>query len=276
MDSNIKKLQKVNIEMLGCILGIIDKYFLKYYVLGGTMLGAIRHNGFIPWDDDIDIGLPRRDYEKFLEVAMHELSDSYKIINFHTDPDYHFYITRVQDVRTKVIEKRFKYENKFTHASIDIFPIDGFPNNLLMRKVHIFRILMHRAMMSLHYKEGIDPDRKRSRFERVCLWLLLKLPTDKIFNAFKHKCRIDKLLRKYDMFDSKFSGNIMGAYRTREIVPTSYYGSDSFYSFENIKLRGFQDYDSYLKQLYGDYMTLPPENNRKIHFEIIEIDNKAL
>ena len=276
MTENIKKLHQVNLQILTEVLDIIDSNNLLYYMLGGTMLGAIRHKGFIPWDDDIDIGMPRKDYELFLEIAEKKLPEYYKIINYKTDLDYHYYITRVQDVRTKVIEKRFKHENKTTHASIDIFPIDGTPNNSIMRKIYFFRVLMHRAMMSLHYKDGIDLDRKRSSFEKFYLNILLKLPTDKMFNAYNQKCIIDKLLKKHEMWRSKFSGNIMGAYRTKEIVPTFYYGQDSFFQFEHLKLRGVEYYDKYLHQLYGNYMQIPPENCRKIHFEIIEINNEII
>lgn len=149
METNIEELQKINLKTLEHVLKIIDKYNLKYYMLGGTMLGAIRHKGFIPWDDDIDIGLPRKDYEKFLEVAINELPDNYKVINFKTDKDYHYYITRVQNINTKLVEIRFKHENKYTHASIDIFPLDGFPNSKLRRDIHFFKILYRRAKMSL-------------------------------------------------------------------------------------------------------------------------------
>ncbi len=273
MNENIRQLQKINLQTLELVLKIIDKYNLKYYMLGGTMLGAIRHKGFIPWDDDIDIGMPRKDYEKFLEIANQELSKNYKIINFKTDKDYNYYITRVQNINTKLIELRFKHEQKYTHASIDIFPLDGFPNNFFKRKIYYLRILSHRAMMSLENKKGIDSQRKRGGLEKVVLKLLLLFPTDRMFNSYNQKIKIDRLLKRYDMADSLFAGNIMGAYRVKEVVPTKYYGDDSFYKFEHLTLRGFKEKDKYLRHLYGDsYMELPPEQDRKIHFEIVDIN----
>lgn len=277
MNEDIKQLHRINLKTLEYVLQIIKKYNLKYYMLGGTMLGAIRHKGFIPWDDDIDIGLPREDYEKFLKVASAELPDNYKVINFKTDKNYHYYITRVQNINTRLVEIRFEHEKKYTHASIDIFPLDGSPNNKIKRSIHFFRILLHRAKMSLHNKKGIDNNRKRGTLEKILLFFILFFPTDKMFNSYKEKCKIDRLLKKYEMNSSLYSGNIMGAYRVKEVVPTNLYGENSFYDFEHLKLRGLEKYDTYLKLLYGEnYMKLPSEEDRKVHFEIVNIESTDL
>lgn len=276
MKNNIERLQDADLVIVKEVVRICEKYGLMYYMLGGTMLGAIRHKGFIPWDDDIDLGLPRRDYEKFLKVAPEELSETLKVINYKTNPDYHYYITRIQDIETKVVETRYERMGEFTHVSIDIFPLDGTPNNRLLRKLYCFRLMVHRAMMALYYKDGIDPDRKRSMIEHLMLKCLKLLPTDKMFNAHNQKEQCDSLLRKFDMKDSLYTGNMMGAYRIRELVPTNWYGKDAFYQFEDIQLRGFEEYDKYLKHLYGDYMQIPPENSRKIHFKIIEVHGNKL
>lgn len=278
MKSNIDRLHEADLSIVKEVVKICDENNLKYYMLGGTQLGAIRHKGFIPWDDDIDLGMPRKDYETFLKIAPSLLSKTLKIVNYKTDPDYHYYITRILDVESKVIETRYAHEGKFTNLSIDIFPLDGSPNNPLLRKIFFFRIMAHRAKMSLHYKDGIDPDRKRGLAERIMLAFLKLFPTDKMFDAYKEKDRIDKLLKKYDIWDSEVSGNIMGAYRTKEMVPTEWLGGKDgvYYDFEGIKLRGFKEYDKYLSHLYGDYMQLPPEGSRKIHFKLIEIHGETI
>lgn len=116
----------------------------------------------------------------------------------------------------------------------------------------------------------------RSWKEKVIIRFLQLLPTDKMFSFKKQLDRCDNLLGKYDMAGSVYTGNIMGAYRTREIVPTEWYGNDTMYDFEGIKLRGFKEYDKYLTQLYGDYMQLPPVDKRRIHFKLIEIHGKVL
>lgn len=276
--TNIERLHNADLAIVKEVISICEKLNLTYFMLGGTQLGAIRHKGFIPWDDDIDLGMPRNDYEKFLNEAPALLSKNLKIVNYRNDPDYHYYITRILDLDSKVIETRFENEGKYTCLSIDIFPLDGSPNNKFLRKIYYFRVMIHRAMMSLHYKKGIDPDRKRGFSERILLALMKLLPTDKMFNAYNQKVKIDNLLRKHDFWSSEISGNIMGAYRTREMVPTTWLGGreGALYDFEGIKLRGFKDYDKYLSHLYGDYMQLPPEGSRKIHFKLVEIHGEKL
>ena len=138
--------------------------------------------------------MPRDDYEKFLEIAPSHLSSNLEIINYKTSSDYQYYITRVRDKNTKVVEIRIGNESKHTHASIDIFPLDGSPNNILLRKFYYFRIMGLRAIMSLCYKDSIDRDRKRGSIERLFLSAMLKLPIDKIFNPKSIKDRIDKLM----------------------------------------------------------------------------------
>ena len=274
--TNMDLLHKVDMDIVKEVVRICDAHNLKYFMLGGTMLGAVRHGGFIPWDDDIDLGMPRDDYEAFLKIAPTELPAHMKTVNYRTDRKFQYYITRVLDTDTKVIEERIGNDSKYTNASIDIFPIDGTPNNPILRKIYFFRVLFHRALMSLCYKDSIDRKRKRSFKEKVLLWVMERIPVEKLTTPYKQKCKIDKLLRSQKVEGSEFIGNIMGAYRTREIVPAEFYGEGKFYAFEDIQLRGMADADAYLTFTYGDYLQLPPEESRKTHFKILEIHGQTV
>lgn len=269
---NIKKLQLIDLEIVKEVVKICNENNLLYYMIGGTLLGAIRHKGYIPWDDDIDLGMPRKDYERFLEIAPSKLSSHLKIVNYKTDNNYQYYITRVQDTNTKVVETRIGNDSKYTHASIDLFPLDGTPNKGFLRKIYYFRVMFYRAMMSLCYKDSLDMDRKRSGKEKFLLYFLTKIPIDKIFSPNKVKSKINRLMSKHTVEKSNVIGCLMGAYRTREMVPKSIYGKGAFYQFEDIELRGPEFYDQFLNLIYGDYMELPPEESRKTHFKIIEIN----
>lgn len=268
---DIELIHQVDLEIVKEVLSVCEKYRLKYYMLGGTMLGAIRHEGFIPWDDDIDLGMFRDDYEMFLKVAPKELPNNLKVVNYRTNPEYQYYITRILDSDTKVEELRIGNKNKYTNASIDIFPIDGTPNNSLLRKIYFFRVLFHRALMSLCYKDSIDRKRPRGMGEKILLGILEKIPIEKMTTPNKQKEKIDILLRKNKVSKSQYIGNIMGAYRTREIVPKEFYGKGKMYKFEDIELMGMEQADNYLRYTFGDYMELPPENMRKTHFKVLEI-----
>lgn len=269
---NIELLHKVDLNIVKEVIKVCDDNNLIYYMSGGTLLGAVRHQGFIPWDDDIDLAMPRDDYEKFLEIAPDLLPEYLQIINYRTDKSYHYYITRVRNINTKVVEIRIDDESKYTNASIDIFPLDGTPNYVWLRNLYFLRIMYHRAIMSLCYKNSIDRSRKREICEKIFLNFMEKLPIEKIFDPYKQKCKIDKLMRKYKVENSNNIGCLMGAYRTKQIVPKSYFGHGAMYAFEDIQLRGPEKYDDYLRQMYGDYLELPPEKSRKIHFRIIELN----
>ena len=274
--TNMDLLHQVDLDIVKEVVAICEKHGFTYFMLGGTMLGAIRHKGFIPWDDDIDLGMPRKDYDRFLEIAPKELSKHLKLVNYHTDPEYHYYITRILDTETKVEEERIGNDNRYTNASIDIFPVDGTPNNKVLRKIYFFRVLYHRALMSLCYKDSIDRKRPRGTAEKVLLWVMERLPVEKMTTPYKQKEKIDKLLRKQKVEGSKFIGNIMGAYRTKEIVPAEFYGKGKMYPFEDVELHGMEMADEYLKWTYGDYMQLPPEDKRKTHFKILEIHGQKI
>ena len=269
--TNIDLLHEVDLGIVKEVKKICDTNGLTYYMSGGTLLGAVRHKGFIPWDDDIDLAMPRNDYERFLQIAPSLLPVNLQIVNYRTDPTYHYYITRVRNVDTKVEEIRINDSCRFTNASIDIFPLDGTPNNHLHRKVYFFRVMAHRALMSLCYKDSIDRDRKRSKKERLFLAFMEKLPIEKVFDPYKEKCKIDKIMRRYPVEKAENIGCLMGAYRTNQIVPKKYFGKGRMYQFETITLRGPELYDDYLKQMYGNYMELPPKESQKIHFKIVEL-----
>lgn len=268
---DLRKLQLIDLEILIEVDRICKESNINFFMIGGTLLGSIRNKGFIPWDDDIDIAMNREDYDKFLALSSNVLDSKYKIINFKTDENYHYYITRVANKKTKVVEIRNKNLNETTFASIDIFPIDGTPNNYFLRNVYYFRIMYRRALMALCYKKNIDQTRKRGFFEKLLLKIVLLLPIDKIFSPYIQKIKIDNLLKKQKVENSQNIGTIMGAYRIKEIVPKSFFGEGKLYEFEGYYFNGPEKADEYLTHMYGDYMTPPAENDRKTHYEVIDI-----
>jgi lipopolysaccharide cholinephosphotransferase len=269
MDDTIKKLHAIDLDIVKEFVAICDEYNLTYYMIGGTLLGAIRHKGFIPWDDDVDLGMPRDDYEKFLEVSKQKLSPHLQVVNYRTDPKLDI-ITRIIDTTTKA-SLIGGNDSRYVNLYIDIFPLDGSPNFSIFRKLYYCRVMFHKILIISCYKQGINMQRKRNTLEKIFLIIFLKLPLENIINPYKEKCKIEKIMRKYRVEKSTYIGCLMGAYRTREMVPNCFYGKGGDYQFEDVKLRGPEQYDNFLTMMYGDYMKLPPIEARKTHFKILEI-----
>ena len=124
-EENLKKLHEVEVEILDEVVRICDKYNLDYYLVGGTLIGAIRHKGFIPWDDDLDISMPRADYEKFLEVAPLELDEKYYLENRKYNEKFHLPFTKIKKNNTEFRETFTSSLDNHKGIFVDIFPLDN-------------------------------------------------------------------------------------------------------------------------------------------------------
>ena len=259
MEYTIDDIHREDIVILKEFLKIVEKYDLKYYIIGGSFLGAIRHKGFIPWDDDMDIAMPRKDFNKFMQVANENLPQNMELITFKNDTNNRYYLPKIINKDIEIVEKRNEECGKKINLFIDIFPIDGMPNGFIARKIHCSRIMIQRMLLAWYYINEIDKDKKRKKYEKILIRLGKMLPTKKIINCKKVLNKIDRLLQKYKYESSKYVGTIMGAYKTREIVPKEFFGKPTEYEFEGLKLNGPEKFDEYLTHMYGDYMT-PPKN----------------
>ena len=250
---NNDEIKQTELNILVYFDGFCKKNNIRYSLAGGTLLGAVRHKGFIPWDDDIDVCMPRLDYEKFVKL--------YKNIPRER------YILRENMPFIKLVDSNTRIDNKYTNADvadglwIDIFPVDGLPADLNeVYKIYRAENFYRKLFMLGYAKYG----RGKSLFKKIFKIPLIGLVKIIGNDYFKHK--IEKIARKYDYNSSEYVGAITwGLYGVGEKMKKSEFERFIFLKFEGHKFPAFSCWDSYLKGLYKDYMKLPPIEKRKTH-----------
>ncbi|MFT8726706.1 MAG: LicD family protein [Liquorilactobacillus nagelii] len=262
---NIRKLQQIELNLAKKIISICEENQIKYIMLGGTMLGAIRHHGFIPWDDDIDFGMSRNDYDKFCQIVLELNDDNLKLLDFRFNNN-HDYPAKVIDQSIELVNNNVASKETI-YPWIDIFPLDGMPANKVLRKLHGTRLMMDRALLKLsQLSNGVALNNPyRTSLEKLIIKIGLLIRSDKFLKEQKMMQVLDRDLRKYSYSNCPFAVNFMGAYKLNEMFPRKIYDQLKSYSFEDTQFMGTVFYDEYLKQLYGNYMQPPKENDRDKH-----------
>ena len=266
MDSNLRKLQLIELEILKEFVKICNEEKLTYYISGGTFLGAVRNKGFIPWDDDVDVAMPREDYEIFLNIVEKKLNKNYIFQTYRNTENYYHYFSRIVDNTIKVRNNSAK-QSKIEPAWIDIFPLDGMPKNKIVLMIHKFVLLSKRALLQFScFDELVNLNSKNRPFiEKFLIFVGKYVNIGKFLNPIKRLNSIDKSLKKYPASKSWCYVNFMGSYKFKSIIDKKVYAEGRLYNFEGLKLNAPYDFDAYLTQIYGDYMVPPKENDRNKH-----------
>lgn len=252
-------LKKVELNILKAFIDICTRLNLRYYVLGGTMLGAVRHQGFIPWDDDIDVGMPRQDYEILLDKGQALLPDGLFLQTHVTDPDYPANFAKIRDSRTTFVEASLKNCAIDHGIYIDVFPLDFYPDNGIQafeRK----KLLLSLRLTDAFSTTGMKAKTKLVRCVSRVLYPSIKGAVKKREELFRSVTQGEKI------------ANHCGAWGKKEIVPAHWYGQGTDLTFEGLTVKAPDDYHSWLTQVYGDYMQLPPEDKRIPHHYVEAFD----
>lgn len=247
---SLEEMRIIQLDILDAVHEFCMARGLRYSLGGGTLLGAVRHKGYIPWDDDIDIMMPRPDYERFIsEFAGYRSNMSLQ--NYDNDPQCYLIFSKVYDNRT-VLEEGLMLRNG---VAIDVFPIDGLPAETELDS--------YWAELS-HTSHRIY---RMTRRYKNTLWKDVKLWVKKLYHPSRAKnIRIlKKQLAGYDFATADFAGAITGSYGKKEHMSASTFRTYVTLPFEGREYMAIADYDSYLTKHYGDYMQLPPEDKRCTH-----------
>lgn len=264
----LPKLHNCQLIIAREIKRICDKHNIRYFIIAGTLLGAVRHGGFIPWDDDMDVGMLREDYEKFLKVAKTELGEEFFLQTPETDKNYGLPFAKILLNGTVLVEATAGSSAK-KGVFVDVFPFDVAPENEADRENHNKKTYLYKRLLlaKLNYNVCAKND-----YVKRAIYFVLK-----IMSAFYSH---DKLVKKLESEITRYNNsktedivNIGGAYGyKKETIKADWVRDTVEIPFEDMTISAPVDYIKYLETFYGDYMTPPPEDKRYNRHSVTELD----
>lgn len=271
-ETQLRQLQMIELEMLVEVDRICRKCGIRYNIIAGTMLGAVRHGGFIPWDDDADVGMLRDEYEKFRRVVKKELdSTRFYFQDYRSTKGYRWGYGKLRRKNTLFLRENQDHMPYEQGVFIDIFPMDGVPDNYGLRVLHDMTCYCVRKILWSEVGKYSDKNPlKRLAFKAVNL-----IPERSIKKALYRLERASSAKRtKYvRMLMFPTPNKVRGFKRT-------WYEDLTEIDFETKPLYGFKEGDAYLSFTYGDYRTFPPEHERKVHpvtqLKLVDVDVEGL
>lgn len=256
-NETLRKLQLVQLEMLQEVDRICKKCKIHYNIFAGTVLGSVRHGGYIPWDDDADVAMLRSEYEKFRKACETELDTTRFYFQDHRNTEgYRWGYGKIRRKDTLFLREHQEHMPYEQGVFIDIFPLDGVPDNYLLRSIKNFQCFCVRKILW----SPVGKIAEKSLWKRKVYKLLERIPDEVIYSYYhgmirkakRQKTRMVRVL----MFPTPNSE--YGYYR-------NWFETSSDMVFEGHVFQGITDYDSYLSFVYGDYMQPPPPEKRKVH-----------
>jgi lipopolysaccharide cholinephosphotransferase len=260
IDVERKKIWQKELDILEIIKNICDENNLKYTLCGGSLLGAIRHGGYIPWDDDIDIIMPRKDYNKFLEIALSSIKSPYFVQYYKTEKGYYYGHAQIRNSNTTAIIKNDEY-NTFNHGIfVDIFPVDNVPDDIKEREKFLKKVSRKKYLLSKYFLVKDD-----SVLKNIIKKIIFKTYW-KIHNIDKELEKFETFLQKYDNVKTNQCGAVGFKYDEfkyeniwfEEFIETKF-------EYLNVKITKY--YDELLTRQYGNYMK--PVKVSSVHGNVI-------
>lgn len=249
-------LQKKEYELLKMFVDICNELELRYYLVCGSALGAVKYKGFVPWDDDVDVALLRPDYEKFLKEAPSRLPEWVFLQNYRTDPHYPGMGSKLRNKNTTFIEQEASKIPMNHGVFIDVFPLDGYPEDEKAQEKFEKEKWKHyrkryTALIPFYHKDiGLTVRSALRKFLGI-------------YSETAKACRAaEELALQNDVMQSKIWCNFANSMRKSEYFPKEVYGNGAEAEFEGMKVRIPEQYHTYLTQKYGDYSKDPPKEKQ--------------
>lgn len=260
--TDIKERQKIALDILLFFRDFCDKNDIQFFLAYGTLLGAVRHKGFIPWDDDVDIMMTRAEYKKLLACLNKLDHPYYKFLSMHNNEKYFAPLAKMYDDRTLLIQGYGQDEKVEYGIYVDVFIIDNLPDGYNEAEK------LYKKSQRIRGQWGLSV-RKLSVRSSSWLHYIVRVPVSLVYKALGYKYylkKYDQLASSLENEDSNHAGIIIyGEGLKKEYCEKSMFSNPSIVSFEGVEFNAPADVDTYLTQMYGNYMQLPPEDDRKVH-----------
>lgn len=251
----LEELRALQLNILQAVHDFCSEHSIRYSLSGGTLIGAVRHKGYIPWDDDIDIMMPRPDYENFCLLFNSE-NNRFQVVNSFNTKEFFQPFSKVSDTFTILNES---YDRPIANlgVNIDVFPIDGLPNNEKKRNRYWKVIKIKKKFSTFIYEKKNDKERGLKKIIRLCFFFILKP-----FPANTFAKRLHKIGMKNNFIGSTVIANSIFGYGRKEEMPGNLFDSFIDIKFEGRRFKAVEQWNTYLTNIFGDYMKLPPKNER--------------
>jgi lipopolysaccharide cholinephosphotransferase len=258
----LRRLQLTELEILKEVVRICESNALQYFLTGGTLLGAVRHKGFIPWDDDVDIAMPRKDYDRFFALCRDQLDVHYYVHSNDTDPLYWMPYAKIRKRDTVFDEVGIAHLDVPKGIFIDVFPLDSAGS-----QTGFFRTAQARAVtflkMLIHYRAGIFSARDIGWMKR------LVLAVSSVLSIHALSKLQQRVMSWNTIDDAPYYVSLGSHYASlRTGIPKERYLPATKVEFEGEMLSAPRDCDYVLRRVYGDYMQLPSEDEQHIHTSV--------
>ena len=254
----LHEIKDIELKILMDFKSFCEENQIKYYLAYGTLLGAIRYKGFIPWDDDIDVLVPRQDYNRIMEIYKNH--DNLKLFSIERDTHYGYPFAKLCDITTRKVEDNL--DNGFDQGlEIDIFPIDYWNDDIEKAKSEVRRLKQYHKRLTF---AKLRPTKARNRFRLFGLKCITRF--HRMIGTKHYIDNIIKLCHRKEKTGSLYAGNkVWCPYGERDICPAEVFSDSVKVEFEGQEFPAPIGYDTYLTRLYGDYLPEPPKEKQKTH-----------